>query len=273
MTGKELSQLKINNSEVQLNCSEWGDRSNPPMLLLHGLQDCGRSWEIFAQSMSDEYWVVALDSRGHGDSDHIPGGYSFVDYVSDIEATISNLPIDNPILVGHSAGGRYAFSYAAQNRGRVRALIIVDIDPGSVNESSGLMFERYKDESDEWNTFQAVVERIRTRQPFSSEEMLKFQAQVMTKTKPGGGWVWKRDRNLIYEYERPDLWDTWRQVDCPTVIIRGRQSTLLTHETAVKMKEELPYCKLAELEGGGHWFYQESPGAFESTVKWFLDDI
>jgi pimeloyl-ACP methyl ester carboxylesterase len=103
--------------------------------------------------------------------------------------------------------------------------------------------------------------------------MVRFQAEVMTVSKADGGWVWKRDRNLIYEYERPDLWETWREVACPTVIIRGRQSTLLTHETAVKMREELGDCRLAELEGGGHWFYQESPGSFESTVKWFLNSI
>ena len=273
MTGERCPQIKINHGGVQLNCLEWGDRSNPPMLLLHGLQDCARSWEIFARSVSDDYWVVALDSRGHGDSDHVPGHYSFVDYVSDLEVTISNLKMINPILVGHSAGGRYAFSYAARNKDKVKALVIVDIDPDSVNESSGSMFERYKNESDEWDTFQDVVDRLWSRQPLSSEEMVRFQAQAMTKSKPDGGWIWKRDRSLVYEYERPDLWSSWKEVECATVIIRGRQSTLLTHETAVKMREELPQCKLAELEGGGHWFYQESPGAFESTVKWFLETV
>ncbi len=252
-------QIKFNHYGVGLNCSAWGDRSNPSMLLLHGLQDCGRSWELFAQSMSSEYWVVALDSRGHGDSDHTPGHYTFLDYVSDVEATISNLDIENPILIGHSAGGRYAFSYAAHNHKQVKALVVVDIDPAAVNESSGSMFERYKNESDERDTFEDFVDKIWSRQPQSSEEMVRFQAEVMTVSKADGGWVWKRDRNLIYEYERPDLWETWREVDCPTVIIRGRQSTLLTHE--------------AELEGGGHWFYQESPGSFESTVKWFLNSI
>ena len=273
MIGNKFNQIKFDHLGVNLSCSVWGNKSNPPLLLLHGLQDCGRSWEIFAQSMCDEYWVVALDSRGHGDSDHTPGRYSFVDYVSDVEATILNLSLVNPILVGHSAGGRYAFSYAAQENKKVKALVVVDIDPDSVNESSGSMFDRYKEESGEWKTFQEVIDRIWSRQPQSSLEMVEFQANVMTKSADGGGWVLKRDRNLIYEYERPDLWDTWRRVDCPTVVVRGRQSTLLTHETAVKMKEELPHCKLAELEGGGHWFYQESPGSFESTVKWFLDSI
>ena len=273
MTGDIRRQIKFNHSGIQLNCSQWGDKSNPSMLLLHGLQDCGRSWEVFAQSMSSEYWVVALDSRGHGDSDYAPGHYTFTDYVSDVEATISKLGIENPILIGHSAGGRYAFSYAAQNKNHVKALVVVDIDPDPINMSSGSMFERYKSESDQWDSFEDVVDRIWSRQPQSSEDMVRFQAEVMTVSKTEGGWVWKRDRNLIYEYERPDLWETWREIDCPTVIIRGRQSTLLTHETAVKMREELADCKLAELEGGGHWFYQESPGSFESTVKWFLNSI
>ena len=266
-------QIKFNHYGVVLNCSEWGDRSNPSMLLLHGLQDCGRSWEVFAQSMSTEYWVVALDSRGHGDSDHTPGHYTFRDYVSDVEATISKLGIGNPVLIGHSAGGRYAFSYASQNHNQVKALVVVDIDPDEVNEVSASMFERYKNESDEWDTFEDLVDRIWSRQPQSSEEMVRFQAEVMTVSKADGGRVWKRDRNLIYEYKRHDLWETWREVDCPTVIIRGRQSTLLTHETAVKMREELGNCRLAELEGGGHWFHQESPGSFESAVKWFLNSI
>ena len=271
--GDTRRQIRFNHSGVRLNCSEWGDRSNPSILLLHGLQDCGRSWEVFAQSMSSEYRVVALDSRGHGDSDHTPGHYTFLDYVSDIEATISKLGLENPILIGHSAGGRYAFSYAAQNQKQVKALVVVDIDPDAVNESWGAMFKRYKNESDEWDTFEDLVDRIWSRQPQSSEAMVRFQAEVMTVSKADGRWVWKRDRNLIYEYEQPDLWETWRKIVCPTVIIRGRQSTLFAHETAVKMREELGNCRLAELEGGGHWFYQESPGSFESTVKWFLNSI
>ncbi|PZC43210.1 MAG: Pimeloyl-ACP methyl ester carboxylesterase [Chloroflexi bacterium] len=271
--GDTRQQIKFNHCGVGLVCSEWGDRSNPSMLLLHGLQDCGRSWEVFAQSMSSEYWVVALDSRGHGDSDHTPGSYAFLDYISDVEATILKLGIENPILIGHSAGGRYAFSYAAHNPNRVKALVVVDIDPDAVNETSGSMFERYKNESDEWDNFEDLVDRIWSRQPQSSEEMVRFQAEVMTVSKADGGRVWKRDRNLIYEYERPDLWETWKAVDCPAVIVRGRQSTLLTHETAVRMKEATGNCRLAELEGGGHWFYQESPSSFESTVKWFLNSI
>ena len=95
----------------------------------------------------------------------------------------------------------------------------------------------------------------------------------MTRELQGGRRVWKRDPTLLAAYERPDLWKEWSELKCPTRIIRGRQSDLLNHEVAVRMRETLPGSRLAELEGGGHWFYQEFPGAFERTVRWFLGGL
>ena len=67
-----------------------------------------------------------------------------------------------------------------------------------------------------------------------------------------------------------DMWEEWRQVRCPALVVRGRQSEVMSHEQAVRMREAAPRVRLAELEGGGHWFHQEVPGAFEATVRWFL---
>ena len=136
------------------------------------------------------------------------------------------------------------------------------------------MFVRYNTESDEWDSLEAVVERLRDRQPQSTDEMLLHQAEVMTRELPDGRRVWKRDRRLLAAYERPDLWEEWDSITVPTLIVRGRQSNLLTHEVAVSMREAItgttPLVRLAELEGGGHWFYQEFPGAFEMTFRWFM---
>ena len=275
----EYQRRSFSNGNLDLSYVEWGSSESPPMVLLHGLQDCARSWDVFSRAMSGEYRVISLDSRGHGCSDFpiyssLGSGYRFVDYVSDITALIDNLGLDEPILVGHSAGGRYAFSYASLNPQNVRALVVVDIDPDSVNQSSSGMFDRYMNESDEWPSLDEVVERIRSRQHTSSETMLNHQAEVMTKPMGNEGRrVWRRDRRVVEDYERPDLWEEWVSIAVPTVIIRGRQSDLLTHQTAVKMREKLSGSLLAELEGGGHWFYQESPGAFESTVRWFLSTL
>ena len=79
------------------------------------------------------------------------------------------------------------------------------------------------------------------------------------------------NRYTTFPIEWPDIWDDWRSLKCPTLIVRGRQSSVLDHEAAVRMREAIPRVRLAELEGSGHWIHQEVPGAFETTVRWFLD--
>ncbi len=264
---------------LRLHYLDWGqpspepDASVPTMVLLHGLQDCARSWDTFAAAMRADYRIIALDSRGHGDSEHSPdAAYGFRHYIADLEALVEQLGLSDFVLVGHSAGGRYAFVYAAEHPELVRALVVVDIDPDAYNADSQGMFARYNAESDDWASLDSVVERLRMRQPQSSDEMLRHQALHMTQALPDGRRTWKRDRRLLAAYERPDLWAQWQRIAAPTLIVRGRQSDLLTHEVAVRMREALTIStRIAELEGGGHWFYQEFPGAFEAAVRWFLD--
>ena len=259
---------------VRLNYLDWGNADAPPMVLLHGLQDCARSWDFFAASMVADYHVIALDHRGHGDSGRAaPDYYKLRHYVSDVHALADALDLRDVTLVGHSAGGRNAFMFALDRPALVRALLIVDIDPDAVNPDSQSMFVRYNTESDEWDSLDAVIERLRSRQPNSSAEMLEHQARHMTRPLADGRRAWKRDRALLAAYERPDLWAEWGRLRCPTLVLRGRQSELLTHEVAVRMREAVPGARLAELEAGGHWFYQEQPSDFEGAARWFLAEV
>ena len=226
--------------------------------------------------MSDEYRVLSLDSRGHGDSDRAgPNGYRFDYYVSDIEALADQLDLSDMIIVGHSAGGRYAWSYADRHPDRVRALVIVDIDPDPYNPQTASDLRASAAEPESWPTEDEFIAYLRTRRVHTPEDALRKQIPAIATRIPEGGYAWKADIRIVTEYERPDLWESWGRISCPVLLVRGRQSTLLTHETAVKMREALPTSRmrLAELEGGGHWFYQDFPEAFEITVRWFLDDL
>ena len=226
--------------------------------------------------MSDEYRVLALDSRGHGDSDWAgQEGYTFGHHVSDVGTLFDGLGLSDAIVVGHSAGGRYAWAYAVENPERVRALIVVDIDPDPVNSQTARDFADIAEEPDSWETFDQFVERLRARQVYTGDESLRAQAEAVGTLTDAGTYAWKADIRIVTEYERPDLWDSWRRIRCTVLLLRGRQSRLLTHETAVRMRGELPdsQVRLAELEGGGHWFHLDFPGAFEATVRWFIEGL
>ncbi|MYA62043.1 MAG: alpha/beta hydrolase, partial [Dehalococcoidia bacterium] len=255
---------------------DYGRADLPPMLLLHGMRDSALSWDIFARAMSEEYRVLSLDSRGHGDSDHAgPNGYRFDRYVSDIESLTDHLDLDGMIIVGHSAGGRYAWSYAVRHPDHVRALVVVDIDPDPYNPQTASDLRASVAEPASWPTQDDFFAYLKTRRVHTPEDALRKQVPAVAAQTMDGNYVWKADIRIVTEYERPDLWESWGRISCPVLLVRGRQSTLLTHETAVKMRASLPssQIRLAELEGGGHWFYQDFPEAFEITVRWFLDDL
>ena len=264
------------NSGLRLHYLDYGNAHLSPMLLLHGMRDSALSWDIFALAMSNEYRVLSLDSRGHGDSDRAgPNSYRYDDYISDIEALADHLVLRDMIIVGHSAGGRYAWSYAIKHPEKVSALVIVDIDPDPQNPQTARDFRAIAAEPESWPTEDDFLAYLDTRRVHTPEDALRKQIPAITTITPDGGYVWKADIRIVTEYERPDLWDSWSRISCPVLLVRGRQSTLLTHETAVKMRASLPssQMRLAELEGGGHWFYQDFPEAFEITVRWFLDDL
>ena len=101
---QEPSDKYVEVDGLRLHYLDWGNSDAQPMILMHGLQDCARSWDAFAMNVCSEYHVIALDSRGHGDSDWTdPKHYGFQDYVSDLEELVKQLELDKVILVGHSA--------------------------------------------------------------------------------------------------------------------------------------------------------------------------
>ena len=251
---------------------DWGHPDAPPMVLLHGLEDCAHSWDFFAEKMQPQYHVLALDQRGHGDSAWAPrAAYKPEDYAEDVKVFLERLALNSVIIVGHGSGGRSAVDYAAAHPGRVHRLILVEVDPEPSAPGSSATLSSEANEHGEWDSLEAVAGYLRRREPNASQEILLHHARYMTKEGAGGKLAWKRDPAVLTTYQWPGLWKELSTIQCPTLIVRGRQSTVLDHEVAVKMRETVPRCRLTEPEDCGHWVYDEFPGAFEAAVSWFLD--
>jgi pimeloyl-ACP methyl ester carboxylesterase len=115
---------------MRLHYLDWGNTHLPPMVLLHGGAQSAHSWDFFALALRDHFHVVAVDQRGHGDSDWSEAGdYDAPFHVADLAHFTDLLGIDRFVLVGLSMGGRNAYSFAAHHPQRVERLVIVDVGP------------------------------------------------------------------------------------------------------------------------------------------------
>ncbi|MBI4310757.1 MAG: alpha/beta fold hydrolase, partial [Chloroflexi bacterium] len=105
---------------LRLHCLDWGNGGATPLLLLHGQRGHAHTWDAVARRFADAYRVLALDLRGHGDSDWSrPGDYSASTYAADLEQWVEQLHLPPFLLMGHCLGGAVATVYAARRPDRV----------------------------------------------------------------------------------------------------------------------------------------------------------
>ena len=97
-----------------------------PLVLLHGLASTHRIWDLVAPLLAQDFWVVAVDQRGHGESAKPVSGYDFGTVAADLDGLLGELKIESPILVGHSWGGNVALEYAAIHQAALNGLCLID---------------------------------------------------------------------------------------------------------------------------------------------------
>lgn len=118
--------MRILNGDVGLHVSVDGADDSPPVVLLHGILDSGRTWDWMVPRLADRYRVVRLDFRGHGGSDRAPGRYHMEDYVSDAVATCEQVAGTPCVVIGHSLGGATAAGMAQTRPDLVRGVVLED---------------------------------------------------------------------------------------------------------------------------------------------------
>jgi esterase len=257
----------LNEGAPRLHYVDRGAGGATTLVLLHGLGDCAANWDGAAERLADRYRVVALDLRGHGESDPSPdGAYSLDDYSDDVGRLLKGLGLERVVLVGHSYGGKTATAYAALNPEAVAAVIAVDSD--IAGDTDGVTEHA---EATGWGSLTEVADYLGAMQPYATAAAIERQAVYLAVELPGGRWALRANPAVLESHVDTDLSEQWSRLRCPVLVLRGRASTVMTHEAAVGLREALPGARIAELEGAGHWPHQEIPGAFDSTLRWFLD--
>ncbi len=262
---------------INLHYLDWGAEGQPPLVLLHGLRGHARVWDDVAESLCQDYHVYALDQRGRGDTDHAPGGdYSSDAFVADLAGFVDAIGLDKFILFGHSMGGRNSMAFGGQYPERLERLCIVDIGPRIEPSGGNRITAELRDLPPEFDTFEDALAHVQTGNRFASEPVMRRRLAGQTQPLPNGKIGWKFDPAIreqrINGTAAPavDLWPALPRITCPTLLVRGTETDLLTEETAQQMIAALPQGSLAKIPRAGHMVFEDNPADFIAAVHNWL---
>ena len=258
--------------------TEGGDRSAPAVVLLHGVTGHARTWDDEGAMLAARYRVLALDQRGHGDTDPPPDAdYTMASLSADLAAFADALGLRTFAIVALSLGGRVAIHYAAAHPARVTRLVVVDIGPDIAPDGRARVGKIMATTPERFETLDDVIAYQRITNPRYTEALLWARVRHAVRPLPGGGFTWKYDRGLRDlvrggRWSDPiDLWPAWTALACPILLVRGAESDVLTAEMAAKMIEAQPRARLVEVAGAGHTVPGDQPETFMQLLRDFLD--
>ncbi len=257
---------------------EWGAPENPAILMLHGGSQQAHSWDFVSLPLSEAYHVIALDQRGHGDSDWAPDGdYSLEAHQRDIDGFVQTLSLTDFNLIGHSMGGRNSYVWAGRRPDRLRSLVIVDTGPVAQPRGRDRIqnFRELPDELDSFEEFAARVQEYTGRTREQTLGALKYSIRQ----RADGKWSWKYDK-LLRTPGRPgptwspeQLWAAVGKITCPTLVVRGGDSDIFADATMRQMQQVIPLCDTVTIPGAGHLVAGDNPADFLIAVNTFLGKL
>ena len=182
---------------LSIHLLEWSE-AGTPLVLVHGFGNEAHIWDDFAPLVAPHYRCIALDLRGHGDSDHDEGRrYDYEHHVADVEAVTAALGIERLVLIGHSFGGRTSTFFAAKHPERMAGLVIVDIGPEHDPRGTTRIRMEVMQRGDGSFADPAEYERVLAHNfPAGSPEALRRMARHELRQREDGRWLRKADPEL-----------------------------------------------------------------------------
>lgn len=259
---------------LKLHYVDWGGQGKPPMILLHGIARAAHFFDHIAPQFAQQYRVIAVDMRGHGESAwHPDGAYLVEDYTNDIEALIEQLGLRNLTLWGASTGGRVAQMIAGRHPDRTRAVIVEDVGAERPAEISNRRGNRMVREAEGWANVEEMLEHVKAAYPRTPEPILRYQLQHGAKQGANRRLVYKRDPAILKGFIPTELWSTVSKIKAPILYVLGGASRTVPPEAQLELQMVLPHAKVVMLVGLGHYPSDEDAVAFCAIVDRFLSGL
>lgn len=264
---------------TQLSADVGGDSRLPAVILLHGGGQTRYSWGRAARELVQAgYHVIALDLRGHGESDWADDGdYSLNAFVADLQAVIATLE-HPPALVGASLGGATALLSVGESVAPLaRALVLVDLVPRMATEGIRQIGEFMSGNLDGFASVAEAADAVARYLPHRPRPSSPGGLLKNLRLKEDGRFYWHWDPQFQLNKSRPQpeelfhrLEHAAKQVTIPTLLVRGKQSEMVTAEGVQALLELIPHAEFVDVEGAGHMVAGDKNDAFNSVIERFL---
>jgi pimeloyl-ACP methyl ester carboxylesterase len=256
---------------LRLHVVDHGGRGLP-VVLLHGGSAHARWWDFVVPHLGPELHALALDLRGHGDSEWATdGAYRLTDYANDVAKMIEELSLDRPALVGHSLGSFVALRYAVDHPRDLSALVMID---GRASfDSSGSRYMRLLGmlSPARYTALDQAVARFRLlpKETIATPDVFRHVAR-MSFRESAGRWTTKFDRASLAGHEPFDLENRLAELEFPVLFVRGELSPVVSAATLERLAAACREAQVAEIAGCHHHVPIDRPDLLGREIRSFL---
>ena len=257
---------------VELAWTTWGNSNKHTILLIHGAASSGRMWQPIAESLADQYHLIAPDLRGHGASPR-PGAYPPEELAADLAAFIAGHISGRFAIVGHSIGALLAVDYTIRHPERVSSLISIDINV-PLPEWQKDYIRRVVDKP--VRVFATRGDGLaflrRALLPTASGELLEAFAGCVLAEGPSG-WTFNFDAQVLRQFAALDSRFELERIECPTLFLRGSESPVMDRANGIAMLHRVAHSSLVQIPRAGHYPFLDNPTATTDELRRFLSVV
>jgi pimeloyl-ACP methyl ester carboxylesterase len=264
--------------QMRFHFLEWGKSEAPPIVLLHGGHQSAHSWDLVSLHLAQRYRVLALDQRGHGDSEWARDiAYSNHEMSLDAEAFIQAMGLGRPVLIGHSMGGRNAMLLMRRSTQPLQGAVIVDVGP-ELSDKGRAAIAGFVQVNQEFDDLEDFVRNVRRYDPYRSREHIERTVRYNMLKRADGKYISKCDSNprrlgivrASGPLENITLQDA-AGFDLPVLLVRGANSNILAPDAAERFAAALPRGRLVTVPDCGHNVHGQNTKGFIAVLNEFLE--
>lgn len=264
---------------------DWGG-DGQPLILIHATGFLAALWQPIAEQLSSSFRVIAMDQRGHGNSDKPSRGYTFELFADDLQRLIEELQLERPLAAGHSSGGTTVVAHALYYPGVVqRSVLIEPILPrpdwyadDTPNRNPNSLAEGARKRRSVWPSREEMHDSYRTRPMFEHwrEDIVRTYVEAGVADRDDGQVELKCPPEIeaqVFEaVTKFDAWPRLSEFTMPTLALWGADSHLLARGLSDKVDEALPNVRTVLVNDAGHFLPQERPDEVARLMREFLSD-